>query len=283
MSAIPDRIEASQKISESEATKATPAEDLERVAPNKEHFQNLINSSDPMKHSFERLGGVPENVEGIEKNPIFAEENVSSQKTGSATDQEKKGRQGRDDDEVEAASGTQGKKGKPSVESASPGSHMNVYESSAGDLSKITPEKLSSQATQIISRMDTEKSKLSRVKEFAPSDQTLIRNRLTHIDDNVKIALSKTGLEPTDATSKASAPKANKVTNFIDTLTSSQANMQNLQTYIEKLSASGKRLSPVQMMSVQLTMNQIQQQLELFTSLLNKALESIKTVMNVQV
>lgn len=285
MSAIPDRIDASQKISESAATKASPAEDLEGLAPNKEHFQNLINSTNPMKHSFERIGGnpSPENVETIEKNPIFTDENVSSQKSGSATDQEKKGRQDKDEDETEAISNTQGKKNKTSTDSSSSKNDLNLYESDSSDLSKITSEKLSAQATQIISHIDSSKTTLSKIKEIAPSHQALMGNRLTHIDNNVKIALSKTGLESTAPPSKASSQQGNKVKNFIDSLTSSQANMQNLQTYIAQLSSNGQRLSPVQMMSVQLTMNQIQQQLELFTSLLNKALESVKTIMNVQV
>jgi len=45
----------------------------------------------------------------------------------------------------------------------------------------------------------------------------------------------------------------------------------------------GNQLSPATMLLIQIKVGYIQQEIELFTSMLNKALESTKTIMNVQV
>ena len=65
-------------------------------------------------------------------------------------------------------------------------------------------------------------------------------------------------------------------------LTSSQAKMKNLQRSVEELAATGK-MNPGQMLALQMKSNLISQEMELFSSLLGKALEGIKTIMNVQV
>ena len=66
-------------------------------------------------------------------------------------------------------------------------------------------------------------------------------------------------------------------------LTNSQQQLENLNGTIAHLNIAGPNLSPANMLAIQLKMNAVTQQIELFTSLLNKALESAKTIMNVQV
>jgi len=104
-------IESVQKVTET-ASK-NPAEEMERFTPNKDHFDSLMNSSQSGNPSFERVDQAMANNEAQnteEKNPIFAEENVSSQKSGTATDQDQKRRRQQDDGEVEGVSGTRAKK-----------------------------------------------------------------------------------------------------------------------------------------------------------------------------
>jgi hypothetical protein len=49
------------------------------------------------------------------------------------------------------------------------------------------------------------------------------------------------------------------------------------------MSDNGKQFTAADMLAMQIKVGYVQQEIEFFTSLLNKALESTKTIMNVQV
>ena len=151
-------------------------------------------------------------------------------------------------------------------------------------MAKLTPQALQAQAKDLISQIDKVKSQISQTQtDIKPSYQTLLRNRLGHIDDNLKIALQKAGIEYTPPPAVAETGKTNPVQRFVDLLTNSQRHLENLGSTIENLNLTGAQLSPANMLAIQMKMGYVQQQIELFTSLLNKALESTKTIMNVQV
>jgi len=80
-----DQIEAVKKVTETlNKQQSNPVEEMERMSQNKEHFDSLMSSSQPVNaSSFERLDTKAFNVEeaqSLEKNPVFGEENVSAQK-----------------------------------------------------------------------------------------------------------------------------------------------------------------------------------------------------------
>lgn len=155
--------------------------------------------------------------------------------------------------------------------------------SDVSKMSKASPESIKQQARSMIDQIDQVKEKLSQAQtEIKPSYQTLLRNRLSHIDDNLKIALNKAGVEYTPASNATEAGKTNPVEKFISFLTDSQHQLENLDSTISHLNMTGAELSPANMFAIQLKMNYIQQQIELFTGLLSKALEATKTIMNVQ-
>jgi len=113
--ALEQKVEAVKKVGEvlnkQETAPISQMEELERVPPNKEHFQTLMNSTQVTKPSFQRIDGiaVPEDIHPIEK-PAFGDNNVTVQQNGSATDQDqKKGRQ-QASDEVEEISAVSEKK-----------------------------------------------------------------------------------------------------------------------------------------------------------------------------
>lgn len=148
-------------------------------------------------------------------------------------------------------------------------------------LSYATPASIQAQAQDAIAKIKEMKTKVSQAQgEIKPSYQTALRNRLSHIDDNLKIALNKAGLEytPAPATAKAHNAPLNK---FFDYLISSEKHLNSLSDIMSDVNA--KDLSPSRMMAIQMKMTTVSQQLELFSNLLNKALEATKTVMNVQV
>jgi len=81
--AVPDKVEAVKKVTETLSKQSHGAEEMERMSPNKEHFDTLMNSSQVKPTSFERIDTKvfgAEEVQSVEQKPVFAEENVSTQK-----------------------------------------------------------------------------------------------------------------------------------------------------------------------------------------------------------
>lgn len=112
----------------------------------------------------------------------------------------------------------------------------------------------------------------------------LMSNKLTHISDNLKIALSKAGAEPVEVPTIAGSNEIpNSAMKFLDNLTHAQYQLDHLGAYLQAMAGTGKGLSPANMLAIQIKVNHVQQELEFFTNLLNKALESTKALMNVQV
>lgn len=282
MAATPDKIEAVKNVTETQKMESMKAaEEMERT----EHFQSLIDSKQSLKPtSFERVDTKAfsaEDVHRIEEKSALADDNVTAQKSGSATDQEGKGRQKREDEGVEGVSATGSKR--PAA-SKSLMDEMGKINTNVSKMSKLNPEALKTQAKEVISQIDQVKTKLAQTQtEIKPSYQTLLRNRLTHIDDNLKIALNKAGVEYTPPPKTAETGKTNPIERFVSFLTNSQHQLENLHSTIENLNITGAQLSPANMLALQMKMGAVQQQIELFTSLLNKALESTKSIMNVQV
>jgi hypothetical protein len=280
-----DKIEAVKNVSElsNKSASLNPAQEADRLASNREHFQSLMSSSQPVSPtSFERVDHPAAIEEGpeqkLDKNPIFADENVSSQKSGSATDQQNKKKQS-DDEEVEGVSATRSKK--KTETSASLMDEMGkVHSTPTSHIEKVSPESIRAQTKEAIAQIDQAKAQLSQATEIKPSYQTLLQNRLTHIDDNLKIALSKVGIEQTSPPlpAKGTSP----VHRFINMLTNTQSQLDRVGLTVTELSSKDS-LSPAEMLTLQFKIGHTQQQIELFTNLLNKALESTKTIMNVQV
>jgi len=280
--ATPDKVEAVKKVTEIE----TLSKDND---PNKGHFDSLMSSVSGAQavkpSSFERIDtkvyGANE-VQSVEPKPVFAEENVSAQKNGSATDQERKHKQQQQGpEEIEGVSGTRSKG--PASTSTSLLDEVSKLNKQVTGISNLSPEGIKAQAKDVISQIENVKTRLTNAKgEIKPSYQTLLKNRLTHIDDSLKIALNKVGLEYTPPVVDNKAGSSNAVKTFLSFLTNSQNQLQNLDNVIEKFNADGQ-LTAANMLTIQMKMGYVQQQVELFTSLLNKALESTKTIMNVQV
>lgn len=146
-----------------------------------------------------------------------------------------------------------------------------------------THKDLLAQSQQVITQIDTIKSKLTTPNlELKSSVQTLLKNKLSHIDDNLRIALQKAGVDyvhPEPAVVDAKNP----IDRFLGFLTHGQSQLEHLSTEVEGIALRKGELSPAHMLALQMKVGYIQSELEFFTALLNKALESTKTIMNVQV
>ncbi len=147
---------------------------------------------------------------------------------------------------------------------------------------KTTSVDLISKTKDAIYRIDELKAQLNTPElEIKTSVQKLLNNKLSTVNENLKIAFSKAGIEYIPPERQFGT--ANPVEKFLSYLSNGQANLETLSTHVNGLAASGEEISAPQLLAVQMKVNHIQQELEFFSGLLNKALESTKTVMNVQV
>lgn len=150
-------------------------------------------------------------------------------------------------------------------------------------LTKASPKNLVAQAEEVVSKIDTIKQKLA-TQDLAlhPQTQTLLQNKLSHIDENLRVAMSKAGLEYNTPESFESK-KVNPIERFLGFLTHSQVQLASLSSEINNMHLNKEEISPANMLRIQMKVGYITQEIEFFTAVLNKALESTKTIMNVQV
>lgn len=151
---------------------------------------------------------------------------------------------------------------------------------------RATPDALIVQTQEAIQRIEEIKHSLESPNvKLKSSAQQLLHNKLQHIDDSLRIALTKVGaddLTPPSITGEKPA-RVNPIERFLGFLTDGQWQLEHIGDELRVMGNNGKEMSPVNMLAVQVKVTQIQQELELFSNLLGKALESIKTVMNIQV
>lgn len=134
-----------------------------------------------------------------------------------------------------------------------------------------------------VTRIDGLKEQLNTVNsEISRPVRSSMQRSLIHIDESLKIALSKVGVDYTPPTNNAPGLVA-PVQKFLGYLSNGQAQLEALSTQLTTLNERNEHITPANMLALQLKMGVITQQIEFFSSLLNKCLESTKTIMNVQV
>lgn len=148
---------------------------------------------------------------------------------------------------------------------------------------KITPAQLVSQADEVIRHIESIKQKLAAPNlEIKPGTQTLLQNKLLHIDENLRVALSKAGVEYTPP-AQAETKLVNPMERFLGFLTHGQEQLKTLSHEVHLMHLNRKEITPANMLRIQIKVGFIQQEIEFFSAVLNKALESTKTIMNIQV
>jgi hypothetical protein len=160
---------------------------------------------------------------------------------------------------------------------------VRLFGSKVGSLSRVSRKDLVAQAEGVVRQIEEIKQKLATPNlEINKSSQTLLQSKLAHIDENLRVALSKAGLEYNSYV-EPDTKKLSPIERFLGFLTHGQAQLASLSDEVTKMDLNNKELSPVNMLRVQMKVGYITQEVEFFTSVLNKSLESTKTIMNVQV
>jgi hypothetical protein len=205
-------------------------EEVDRMAPNKERFDNLMNAD---QTKVQKPVPITEAIEPVNKSSLMDEVRNLGQKVDR--------------------------------------------------FAKASPKDIIADAQDVIQKMEEAKDKLkSPDLDLKPSTQTVLQNKLLHIDENLRVALSKAGLEYAPSEHLANK-RINPIDRFLGFLTNGQQQLGALYTEVEKTHLSNKALSPANMLRIQMKVGYISQEIEFFTAVLNKALDSTKTIMNVQV
>ncbi|MBS4168166.1 hypothetical protein [Parachlamydia sp. AcF125] len=143
-------------------------------------------------------------------------------------------------------------------------------------------EQLVAQTQSVVSQIDSLRNTLATPNlELKSSVRNLLRNKLSHVDDNLRVALQKAGIEYTPP--EAVPVKENPIEHFLGLLTHSQYQLENLAKDVQIMHANRAEITPANMLLIQIKVGFIQQEMEFFTSVLTKSLDSTKTIMNVQI
>lgn len=149
---------------------------------------------------------------------------------------------------------------------------------------KVTPttKTLSDQAANLKNQLQRPRAILldaGNIPIDSKSAATL-SNHLEHIDRSLRDATKlATGVEV------GTVPQQNKspAVRFLSYLTESDKQLSNFVSEMQAMELSKDKLTPAKLLACQVKLGFIQQELEFFTTVLNKALESTKTIMNVQI
>jgi len=150
-------------------------------------------------------------------------------------------------------------------------------------VSKVTPKDIAEQANKLVGEIESVKKKLATPDlSLHPSTQVVLQNKLSHIDENLRTALSKAGIEykPDNHLSNKSV---NPVERFLGFLSNGQQQLMSMSTEMDQMGLNNKEITPANMLRIQMKMGYITQEIQFFSAVLNKALDSTKTIMNVQV
>lgn len=152
-----------------------------------------------------------------------------------------------------------------------------------GSLTQASPDTVVKQTDRLITQIEEVKGKLQQPNVAIPdSVQSLLTNKLSHIDTNLKVALNRVGQEYAPPAAGVQGAE-NPIERFLGFLTHGQYQLQKISQEVHQMHLNKTEISPANMLAIQIKVGYVQQEIEFFTAMLNKSLESTKTIMNVQV
>jgi len=154
-------------------------------------------------------------------------------------------------------------------------------------LHRKTPEEVMAQTKEVIAQIGDIKSKLKTPDlQLSPAAQTVMQSKLSHIDDKLRVAVEQVGGEYTPLSEVSAEEKGglrSPVERFMGSLSVGEEQLENVFQQVNTINSTTGNIPPGTFLLLQIKMAFVQQELEFFTAVLNKALESTKTLMNVQV
>ena len=150
-------------------------------------------------------------------------------------------------------------------------------------VTEASTHNLIAQTQEAVGRIDLLKQSLDKPGlEIKGSVQGILKGKLRDINESLKLAFSKAGIDYVPP--EKIGPRANPAREFLNYLSHGQHQLETLSTHVEGIAARrDDEIRPADLLALQIKMNHVQQELEFFSGMLNKTLESTKTLMNVQV
>lgn len=174
------------------------------------------------------------------------------------------------------------------VQKLSPIDQMSMGSNKIERLKPVTVDQIVQQADDARASLQAPISQIQEVQRtnpevrVSPAHDALLTDKLIHVDSSLKTALNKVGVEVT-ANQIQQNVGDKPLVKFLNMLSNSDRQLFTLVGEISALQNSKERLTPEKLLAVQIKLSFIQNELEFFTNVLNKALEGTKTIMNVQV
>jgi hypothetical protein len=165
---------------------------------------------------------------------------------------------------------------------------MDLAKKTSQEVPKVapSPSDLQTQATRLQQRMQKVETGISRIQneniQLPTTDVQRMNTFIEHIDQGLRDVTKLTKGVEIGAMKEIDKTKPPLV-RFLSYLTDSDKKLNSFLDEIGGLKIGEQKLSPDVLMAVQIKLGFISQELEFFTATLNKALESTKTVMNVQI
>jgi hypothetical protein len=156
-----------------------------------------------------------------------------------------------------------------------------------------TPKDLGAQASDLrrqierpravlIAEMQQNPTVVENIGVYAPDDVAKATGHMEHIDRGLRdVSQMTTSVEV--GTSLPPVDEKSPAVRFLSFLTESDKKLGGFVDEINSLKLGEGRLSPETLFAVQIKLGFVQTELEFFTATLNKALESTKTIFNIQI
>lgn len=145
-----------------------------------------------------------------------------------------------------------------------------------------TIAEIEAQSTRIRKDIERPRALLLAVGDakLDPASMTKMSGHIEHMDRALRdVSKLTTGVEAGTLVDQEKPP----LVKFLKYLTESDKKLSTTVQEVSALNTTKERLTPEKLLAVQIKLNFIQQELEFFSNTLSKAIESVKTIMNVQI
>lgn len=145
-----------------------------------------------------------------------------------------------------------------------------------------TITEIEAQATRIRTDIERPRALLLAVGEakFDSATTAKLSSSIEHMDRALRdVSKLSSGVEAGTLVDQEKPP----LVRFLKYLTESDKRLSTTVQEVSALNTSTQKLSAEKLLAVQIKLNFIQQELEFFSNTLSKAVESVKTIMNVQI
>lgn len=153
----------------------------------------------------------------------------------------------------------------------------------AGTAPTSGPTSVSSLIAQARSAQDTLGTVAEQLNQqnlkMKRSQAHLLRNKLTDANTHLRAATQKLGLEPAASQLPAGVSTLGR---FLAYIGDGQDLLSQIQGKLQAMTSSDQPINPADMMLVQVKMNQAQQEIEYSATLTAKLVESMKTLLTIQ-